>query len=169
MKKNILTMVILAVTVINLILTSITLIVVVPPMQKTNNLVTDICSVLDLELEKEDKVTSNKVDMKNQVFYDAGEITVLLKDGGDDTAHYAVLNVSISMDSKNKGYKKYGADIDAKVSLIKNAVMTVVSEYTNETAQGKTEEMEEKILDELHEVFNSDFIYQVIISDVKIS
>lgn len=169
MKKNLLTLILLVVTVVNLVLTAIMMFAVVPSAKKTDKLVTDICSVMDLELDADKKTKKNTVDMKDLQFYDAGEMTVLLKDSGDDMSHYAVLNVSISMDSKNKGYKKYGADIDAKVSLIKNAVMNVVSQYTNETAQGKTEEMEKKILDELHEVFNSDFIYQVIISDVKIS
>lgn len=169
MKKNILTLILLVVTVANLVLTAIMMFAVVPSAKKTDKLVTDICSVMDLELDADEKTKTDTVKMEDLEFYDAGEITVLLKDSGDDASHYAVLNVSISMDSKNKGYKKYGADIDAKISLIKNAVMTVVGEYTNETAQGKTEEMEKKILDELHEVFNSDFIYQVIISDVKIS
>lgn len=170
MKKNLLTLILLVVAVVNLALTAIMMFAVVPSAKKTDKLVTDICSVMELELDADEKTKTNQVDMKDQDFYDvADDITVLLKDSGDDTPHYAVLKVSISMNKKNKGYKKYGADIDAKVSLIKNAVMNVVGGYTNESAQGKTEEMEKKILEELHETFNSDFIYKVIISDVKIS
>ncbi len=170
MKKNLLTLVIFVVTIINLILTAIMLFVVVPPMQKTNNLVTDICSVLDLELETEEKAKKDKVDMKNLEFYNiTDELTIGLKPGADGESHFAVMKVSISMDTKNKDYKKYGADMDAKESLLKSAIHNVVENYTYETAWGKKEEMEKKILNELHETFGSDFIYQVIISDLTIA
>ena len=51
MKKNILTLVLLVVAIANLVLTAVMMFTVVPAMQKMNTLVTDICSVLDLELE----------------------------------------------------------------------------------------------------------------------
>lgn len=171
MKKNILTLIILVLTFANLLLSAIMMFAVVPSAKKTDKMVTDICKVMDLELGAEEKEKKDKVKMDNLEFYDiTDDITVRLKDTpGDDTAHFAVFKVSISMDSKNKDYKKYGAAIDTKSSLIKNAVLNVVSEYTYEAAQGKTQEMEKKILEELRETFDSDFIYQVLFSDVKLT
>lgn len=171
MKKNILTLIILVVSVANLILSAIVMFAIVPSAKKTDKMVTDICKVMDLELGAEEKEKKDKVNMDNLEFYDiTDDITVRLKDSaGDDAAHFAVFKVSISMDSKHKDYKKYGAEIDGKSSLIKNAVLNVVSEYTYEEAQGKTQEMEKKILEELRETFDSDFIYQVIFSDIKLT
>ena len=168
MKKNILTLILLVVAIVNLVLMAIMMFTVVPAMQKVNNLVTDISSVLDLELAADEKEIS-KVDLKDLEFYDIDEeMTVGLKSGADGDDHFAVLKVSISMNTKNKDYKTYGSTIDTKSSLIKNAVFEVVGTYTYESAQGKTEEMQEKILKKVREAFGSDFIYQIIFSDIKI-
>ena len=169
MKKNILTMILLVVVVINLVLTAIMMFAVVPSAKKTDKLVTDICSVLDLELATDEKEKVDKVDLKNLEFYDIDEeMTVGLKAGSDGKDHFAVLKVSISMNKKDKDYKTYGSGIDTMSSLIKNAVFDVVGTYTYESAQGKTEEMEKKILEKVQDAFGSEFIYQVIFSDVKI-
>lgn len=171
MKKNILTLIILVVSVANMILSAIMMFAIVPSAKKTDKMVTDICKVMDLELGAEEKEKKNKVDLKDLVFYDVSEeATVRLKDTpGDDAAHFAVVQVSISMDSKNKDYKKYGADMDSRKSLIQNAVLKVVSNYTYESAQDKTEEMKKKILEELQETFDSDFIYEVLFTDIKLT
>ena len=51
MKKNILAILILAATLINLTLTAVCLFVVVPTATKTNNLITKVASILTLEVE----------------------------------------------------------------------------------------------------------------------
>ena len=169
MKKNILTLVLLVVVVINLVLTAIMMFAVVPSAKKTDKLVTDICSVLDLELATDEKEKIDKVDLKDLEFYDINEeMTVGLKAGADGEDHFAVLKISISMNTKDKDYKTYGTTIDTKSSLIKNAVFEVVGTYTYESAQGKTEEMEKEILKKVQDAFDSKFIYQIIFSDVKI-
>lgn len=169
MKKNILTLIILVVGVANLILTAIIMFSIVPSAKKSDKMITDICSVLDLELESEKEEKADKVAVSDLSFFDIeDEMIVNLKTGADGKTHYAVLKVSVSMDTKNKDYKTYGEKISEQSSLIKNAVFDVVGAYTYEEAQGKNEEMENKILEEIHDMFNSDFIYQVIFSDVKL-
>ena len=51
MKKNILTIVIMASTLLNLILTIVIVFSVVPAMNKTGKLVDKVASVIDLEIE----------------------------------------------------------------------------------------------------------------------
>ena len=51
MKKNILTIVILALCLINMVLTSVMIFTIVPTSNKTNRLISQISSVIDLELE----------------------------------------------------------------------------------------------------------------------
>lgn len=169
MKKNILTLVIVVLTFANLVLTAIMMFSVVPSAKKTDKMITDICSVLDLELASEKEEEANKVAMEDLDFYDVeDEMLVSLKAGEDGAAHYAVIKVSVAMDTTNKDYKNYGETIEERASLIKSAVFNVVGSYTYETAQGKSEEMEKKILEELRDTFDSDFIYQVIFSDIKL-
>ncbi len=169
MKKNILTLVIVVLVFANLVLTAIMMFSVLPSAKKTDKMITDICSVLDLELASEEKEKENKVAMKDLAFFDIeDEMLVGLQTGEDGEPHYAVIKVSIAMDSKHKDYKTYGETIEERTSLIKNAVFNVVGSYTYETASGKTEEMEKKILEELRDTFDSDFVYQVIFSDIKL-
>ena len=51
MKKNILTIIVLAATLVNLTLTALMLFVYLPNAQKMNNMITKICQVIDMELE----------------------------------------------------------------------------------------------------------------------
>ena len=55
MKKNILTIVIMAATLINLVLSAVMIFSVVPAMNKTSNLVDKVASVVDLEIEDANK------------------------------------------------------------------------------------------------------------------
>ena len=55
MKKNILTVVIMASCVINLVLTIVMVFSIVPAMNKTNKLVDKVASVIDLEIDKEEE------------------------------------------------------------------------------------------------------------------
>ena len=51
MKKNILTVIILATTLVNLTLCGVMLFVYLPNAQKMNTMITKICQAIDLELE----------------------------------------------------------------------------------------------------------------------
>lgn len=168
MKKNILTVVILVLVLANLVLTAIMMFTILPSAKKTDKMITDICSVLELELAAENKLSEEeKVPMEDLAFYDLeDELIFSLKPTGGD-AHYAVVHVSLAMNSKDKDYKTYGEDMSTKEGLIKNAVMEIIGQYTFEEAPEKTEEMQGKILEKLQEMFDSKFIYQVLFSDIK--
>ena len=53
MKKNILTIVIMAASIINLILSAVLIFSVMPTMNKTSNLIDKVSSVIDLEIESQ--------------------------------------------------------------------------------------------------------------------
>ena len=65
MKKNILSVIIAALTVINVILTAIMFFVMLPTFQKTNNLITQVASVLNLELDQGDSEGSQDYTLKD--------------------------------------------------------------------------------------------------------
>lgn len=58
MKKNLITVITLALVVVNLVLTVILTITILPETQKANELITKVCSAIDLDLES-GSATSN--------------------------------------------------------------------------------------------------------------
>ena len=104
MKKNILTIVIMAATLINLVLSAVMIFSVVPAMNKTSNLVDKVASVVDLEIEDANKDAQDYTveDLKPfEVKYDTSLKINLQKDSGDESLHYAVLDgIAVSFKSQ---------------------------------------------------------------------
>ena len=170
MKKNLITVVVLALVLVNLILTAILTITILPETKKANELITQVCSAIDLEL-KSGSVTSNitNVPLEKVATHDVagGEsMTVNLKDSEDGKKHYAIIAVSISMDTENEGYKTYGESITERESLIKSEINRVVSGYTFEEFNSDQQGVQDAILVALQQLFNSDFIFSVGFSTV---
>jgi flagellar FliL protein len=168
MKKNILSIVILALIVVNLVLTAIMMFSVVPASKKTNALVTQICSVLDLELEANETGTEEtSIPIDQIATYDIeDQFTVNLKKDVDGKDHFAVFSVTLSMDTKNDGYKSYGETIAEKESLIKSEINDVVSGFTLDEAQLNREGLQASLCTRLQEMFDSDFIINVAFRDI---
>lgn len=168
MKKNIFSVVILALVIVNIILTSILIFSVVPTANKTNKLITDICSALELELESQKSEKNGGAPSIDQLaLYDiADKMTVNLKKGPDGKQHYAAFSITISMDTKNEGYKTYGETIAEKESLIKNEIITAVSSYTYEEIQTDQTVLNKAIVERLQKLFDSDFIVNVAFRDI---
>ena len=92
MKKNILSVIIAALTVINVILTAIMFFVMLPTFQKTNNLITQVASVLNLELDQGDSEGSQDYTLKDLEQYSVAfesQQTLNLVAGDDVKMHYA--------------------------------------------------------------------------------
>ena len=89
MKKNILTVIILATTLVNLTLCGVMLFVYLPNAQKMNTMITKICQAIDLELEsplpkeKEEDVLPQDL----EPILVAEEMTVPLAKGADGKEH----------------------------------------------------------------------------------
>ncbi len=161
MKKNLMSVVILALVFVNLILTAIVTITILPQARKSNELITQICSAIDLELNS--GATSAKLDvpLEQVANYDIADMTINLKDSADGKAHYVTLSISLAMDTKNDGYKEYGDAMTDRESLIKNQINTIISGYTYEEFNADTQGIQDKILRDLQTMFDSDFIISV--------
>jgi flagellar basal body-associated protein FliL len=168
MKRNLFSIVILALVIVNLSLTAIMMFSVVPASKKTNALVTQICTVLDLELEANVAATGEEnIPIDQIATYDiADKFTVNLKKGTDGKDHFAVFSVTLSMDTKNDGYKTYGEKISEKESLIKSEINDIVSGFTLEEAQSNRDALQEALKQRLAEMFDSDFIIKVAFRDI---
>ena len=162
MKKNLITVVILALVLVNLILTAILTITILPQTKKANELITQICSAINLEL-RSGSVTSDSmsVPIDKVASHDIPEMTINLKDSGDGKSHYATVSVSLSMNTESDGYKEYGETMAERDSLIKSQINAVVSGYTYEEFTANQQEVQNAILADLQKLFSSDFIVSV--------
>ena len=134
MKKNILTIVIMAATLINLVLSAVMIFSVVPAMNKTSNLVDKVASVVDLEIEDANKDAQDYTveDLKPfEVKYDTSLKINLQKDNGDETLHYAVLDgIVVSFNTKADDYDTIYKAVEANPVYVNDIVKETIAEYS---------------------------------------
>lgn len=168
MKKNLLSVIILALLIVNIILTAIMMFSVTGTSKKTAALVNDIASVLDLELEAngtDDADEAVVVAMEDMAVYDISEtLTIPCKKGEDGKDHYYIADISLSMNTKDDGYKKYGATLSEKESIIKSEIFEVFSNHTLDEVLADTDAIKTEILERIQNLFGSEFIYKVSFS-----
>lgn len=163
MKKNLMSVLILALVVANLILTAILMISIVPQTKKANELITKVCSAIDLELEGGKQNASIDIPMEQVEtvkIADGETITVNLK-SDDDKKSYAIVSISLALDTKNEDYKKGTEAITANEDLIKDEVIKVIAKHTIDDMRTAQKEIQDEVMVSLRKLFDSDFIVSV--------
>ena len=169
MKKNMLTVIILALCLVNTILSALIVFVVVPTSQRTDKLITQVASVINLELEGEG---ASKVDIASIEAYKVEEKkTMNLKMSENGKEHYAVMDyVSLSINMNSEDYARLQPLLETQNSAIMDIVDSVMSRYTYEEAINNRERMKEEILEELKRHFGSpDFVIGVTLGNLLFS
>lgn len=167
MKKNLITVVILALVVVNLVLTAVLTITIIPETQKANELITKVCSAIDLDLVAGDTAGSLAINVENMVDYpinSGSTLTINLKDGGDGEAHYAVLGVSLSLDNQNEDFTKYGdgaGNLSTYDNILADTIKTIVAAHTIDEMRNNEEGVKEEILEAIQSLFKSSFVVRV--------
>lgn len=162
MKKNLITVITLALVVVNLVLTVILTITILPETQKANELITKVCSAIDLDLESGSATSNANIPIDQiEVYNIDDEQTINIKQDGDGKDHFAMITVSISMDTKNSDYKDLKPQVEEKVNLIKGDINNIVSQYTIDEIKNNQSAVQDEILKDLQKMFGSDFIVAV--------
>lgn len=173
MKKNLLTVLILALTMVNLILTCVMMISVMATNKKTAKLVNNIATVLNLEITppgQEGEKEAVEVSLADTDVYNiTGSMTIPLKTDESGKQEYIVFDISLSMNMKSPDYKTHKDTMADRESLIKDAITSVVSAHTKDECRGNFEGLKKEILDAIQKLFGSDFIFNIGISGVKYS
>ncbi len=176
MKKNILSMLILALLIVNIVMTAIMMFSVTGAMKSTTTLVGKIATVLDIELAT--GADEENVSIENTATYTiADTMTIPLKssietdgEGNEkEKEHYAMMKVIIYMNTQHEDYKKYGAaeELTAREEMIKSEIISVVRSHTLEEFKSDSEGIYAEITAKLQKMYNSRFIYKVACGDVK--
>lgn len=172
MKKNLLTILILALLMVNLILTCVMMFSVMGTNRKTAKLVNNIATVLNLELTTPGEEESQKKEVSladTDVFNITGSMTIPLAMDESGKQEYVIFDVSLSMNTKDPDYKTYGETMADRESLIKDAITSVVTAHTKDECRANFEGLKEEILEAVQKLFGSEFIFNVGISGVKYS
>jgi len=165
MKKNLISIMILALLIVNIVLTSIMMFSVTSTNRKTASLVGDIASAISLDLEEEEGAES--VPLENTVTYTIADMRIALKKSVDENGvpeekdHYAQMSVVISMNNAHEDYKAYGEKIAEREDLIKGKITEVVGQYTMEEAKANPQAVSNDILSGIQALYSSDFIFDV--------
>lgn len=167
MKKNLISVIILALLIVNIVLTAVMMLSVTSASRKTAALVDNISTALNLELTaQKDSGEREIVPIENTATYSISEkMTIPLKDSVDEegnrTSHFCMASISFSINMKNDGYKKFTEDLSPQEERIKDMINTVFAQYTLEEAKGNEETLKAEILDGVQKIYDSDFIFDV--------
>ena len=168
MKKNLISVLILALVLANLILTAILAFTIIPQTKKSNELIDQVCNAIDLELESGENISVpiENIELHNLV----DEFTCNLKSGADGEDHFAIFRVGFSINKESELYDKGNGvtKLNDMETIIRDQVITVVSSYTLEEfkADGNYA-VKQEILRVMQELFGKDFIVGVSFSSVN--
>lgn len=169
MKKNLISVIILALTLVNVVLTALVVFTLLPETKKANALITDVCSAIDLELNSGAASGTSNVPLdKVEVFtINGGESMTLNFKTGSDGTHYAVLKSSLSLNTTSDNYKTYSPEIlTTKEDLIKSTITQAFGKYTIEAYRQNPEAVKSDILKELQNMFGKDYVVGVNFAQV---
>ena len=169
MKKNLMSVIILALLIVNLALTAVVMFSCVSANKKTVALVNDIAKVLDLELgTNEEETEEPAVSIADTEVYNIPDaMTIALKPSADGKEHYCMCEMSFSMNKTDPDYEDMSAMVAAQESKIRSIIIGVIGEYTREEAQANQKAIENEILEQVQQMFGSKFIFEAYFRDVK--
>lgn len=160
MKKNILTIVIMASTVVNLILTIVMVFSIIPAMNKTNKLVDKVASVIDLEIEKEEDAAYSVEDLEAYEIPFENKQTINLKKDTDNEDHFVVIEgIVVSFNKEADDYSKVSESVKAASVYVTDFVKETISEQTISTLNENT--IKEQALAKIQEFYDSNCIVMI--------
>lgn len=170
MKRNLLSVLVLALLVVNIVLTAILMFSVVGTNNKVAALVTDIGTILQLEIGGANGEGGKELNIEDIEMYNIEEsMTIHLKTAEDGKDHYCIVSVALSVNTKHEDYKGYGTTIGNYESLIKSEIDQVIGSYTKEEAEANKEAIADEILTRIQELYDSTFIVDVVFNGWNLS
>lgn len=173
MKKNMISILILALLIVNVALTAVMMFSVMGTMKKTSRLIDGIASALSLEVADtadsgEETVADVSMD-DIEVYAIADQMTISLAKGADGQTHYCLVSVSLSLNKQDPDYEKYSPTLADKEDLIKSEIFSVIQSHSIEEAESNPDMLREEILNRIQQMYGSKFVYNVVFRDIMFS
>ena len=168
MKKSMLNVITLALVLVNLILTVLLTFSLVSTNKKTNSLITKVAQIIDLDAGgglTNNTSGSGSTGIENIKYVDVknNDSTDIIDNG---KTRYAVLTVSLGLNSKAKDYSTVSTSIDNGMKVIVNKVTNEANKYTYSTISANKTAIETNLLKEMQELFKTETIQSVLVNMV---
>ncbi len=172
MKMNLMSVLIMALVFVNVVLSAVIMITLVPTAKQSNELITQVCTAIKLELESGKVYNANTVplDQTDVVLITGEDVqTFTLKRGADNEDHYVVTKVSAVLNKEDTDYAEKQPQIQGREALLQEIAINTFLKYTYEeirTPEGQ-EEIRSDMLEQMQELFDSDFIIAINFSETN--
>lgn len=173
MKKNLISVLILALVFANFVLTGILMFTVLPQTKQANALIEKVCSAIDLDLNSGGVGGTPNIPIDKQETYkvSSGEdiVTNLTQAEGDSQKHYAVVKLSLVLNTESDNYKEYTQEfLTAQDDTIKNKINTIIGGYTlDEFNANNYEDVKQEILEAMQGMFGADYVVAINFASVQ--
>lgn len=177
MKKNLLSVLILVLMIVNIAMSAVMMMSVISTNGKTAALMDSIGRAMNLELNEPGN--DSAVSLADTETYDLGSMTIHLaysqivgEDGSVTTSDkqvYIVFDIAMLINTTHEDYEQYGGEnISQYESMIKDAIEGVVSSYTEEECRAYfNDAIRDEILKSIQDLFHSEVVYGITLSNVK--
>lgn len=169
MKKGMINVFILALMLVNLVLSVVIIFTFVPTMKKTSQLIDKVCKIVDLDVNGEGK-GNNNVSIEDLEY-----VQITFSDGKGGTSDSQVftlkqsgskpslikLGVTLAINKKHDDYKSKMSTLNSSMAYIGGQLGDIMLEYTASEANANKKTIEQRVLKMLRELLESDFIYDV--------
>ena len=170
MKKNMIAVLILALTFVNVAMTALMMLSVYPQAQKTNELIGKIAGAIDLELSSGQLTDASTIPIEDiETYAIADTMTINLKpdDGEDGDKHVAMVSIVLSLNTKDDEYSDKQPMLATNEGLVRNVINRVISSHTLTELRDDQMAVQNEILKELQATFDSEFIVDVGFSSIS--
>lgn len=165
MRKNIISVIILAMCLINIVLSAVLIFVMVPTANKSITLINKVAQIIDLELESPENSIENLGVSDIETYLIDERLTCLLANS-DDRDHYAVFYLSLSLNKTHDDYLELNPLIQKYENNIKEIVSDEFAKYTIDEAKVMKDKIREQVTIRTQELFQSDFIINVSFGNI---
>jgi flagellar basal body-associated protein FliL len=135
-----------------------------PSAKKTNNLITEIACVMNLELESGDAAPT--VSLENMATYSVDAQVVNLKDDGSGDKHYVQVGLTLGLDSSSDDYAALSTALTDASGVVFDEARNIIQTYTYDEIndQATQEKIKAEILENLQKKYATTCIYSVSFS-----
>lgn len=175
MKRNMLSIIIMALLIINIVLTTIMMFSMVGTNKKTAKLIDGISTALSLEIQDNTATegtdgAAEEVSIEDIAVYKIEDaMTIGLAKGADGNPHYCIVSVSLSLNTKDPDYERLQPKLAENEDLIKDKIFQIIGSHSIEEADSNQDGLRQEILEELQKMYGSKFIYNIIFRDIMFS
>lgn len=165
MRKNILTIIIMAMCLVNMVLSTILIFVMVPTANKSINLVNKVAQIIDLELESSGNVMANLSVSDIETYLIEEKLTCRLAKSNNQE-HYALLYLSLSLNKTHEDYSELQPYISQYENNMKEIVTDEFAKFTIDEVVENKDKIKDQVLIRIQELFKSDFIINISFGNI---